>query len=49
MGNTICDPLGGAGQPCQSPPNKRAFVSLELDKTYCALAKERFLREVKGV
>ncbi|BDQ27268.1 DNA-methyltransferase [Helicobacter heilmannii] len=47
VGDTICDPFSGSGTTMlEAHFNKRAFVGLELDQSYCALAKERFLREV---
>ncbi|CCF81008.1 DNA-methyltransferase [Helicobacter bizzozeronii] len=50
IGDVICDPFSGSGTTMlEAYLNKRTFIGLELDATYCALAQERFLKEVAKV
>ncbi|TSA86617.1 DNA-methyltransferase [Helicobacter mehlei] len=45
IGDVICDPFSGSGTTMlEAYANQRAFVGIELDPAYCALAKQRFLK-----
>ncbi|WP_104758935.1 DNA-methyltransferase [Helicobacter bizzozeronii] len=49
IGDVICDPFSGSGTTMlEAYANQRAFVGIELDPTYCALAKQRFLKIWRG-
>ncbi len=42
IGDTICDPFTGSGTTMiESVLNKRNFIGIEIDNTYCELAMER--------
>lgn len=48
VGDVVCDPFSGSGTTMiESYLNKRAFVGIELDKSYCELAKNRFLQTIQ--
>ncbi|GMT39071.1 Adenine specific DNA methyltransferase [Helicobacter bizzozeronii] len=45
IGDVICDPFSGSGTTMlEAYANQRAFVGIESDPAYCALAKQRFLK-----
>ncbi len=48
VGDVVCDPFSGSGTTMiESYLNKRQFVGIELDSTYCELSKNRFLEIIK--
>lgn len=48
VGDVVCDPFSGSGTTMiESYLNKRQFVGIELDSTYCELSKNRFLETIK--
>ncbi|CCB79883.1 adenine specific DNA methyltransferase (hpaim) [Helicobacter bizzozeronii CIII-1] len=45
IGDVICDPFSGSGTTMlEAYANQRAFMGIESDPAYCALAKQRFLK-----
>lgn len=47
VGDTVCDPFSGSGTTMiEAALNNRKFFGIELDKSYCELAKKRFLDTV---
>ena len=48
VGDVVCDPFSGSGTTMiESYLNKREFIGIEIDKSYCELSKNRFLQEVE--
>ncbi|MGI0406995.1 DNA-methyltransferase [Helicobacter himalayensis] len=48
VGDVVCDPFSGSGTTMiEAYLNKRKFIGIELDSTYCELAKNRFLETIK--
>lgn len=46
--DVVCDPFCGSGTTMiESYLNKRKFIGIELDKSYCDLAKNRFLNVIE--
>lgn len=48
VGDVVCDPFCGSGTTMiESFLNEREFIGIELDESYCELAKNRFLQVVQ--
>lgn len=48
VGEIVCDPFCGSGTTMiEAALNNRRFIGLEVNKEYCALAKERFIRVMR--
>lgn len=48
VGDVVCDPFCGSGTTMiESYLNKREFVGIEIDKSYCELSKNRFLQTIQ--
>ena len=48
VGDVVCDPFSGSGTTMiESYLNKREFIGIEIDKSYCELSKNRFLQEIE--
>jgi site-specific DNA-methyltransferase (adenine-specific) len=48
VGDVVLDPFGGSGSTLvASYRNNRVGISIELDKEYCELSRQRMIREIK--
>ena len=48
VGDVVCDPFSGSGTTMiESYLNKREFIGIEIDKSYCELSKNRFLQTIQ--
>ena len=48
VGDVVCDPFAGSGTTMiESYLNKREFIGIEIDKSYCELSKNRFLQTIQ--